>query len=141
MALRLSLKKNGAAELRAPERRAGGYTEGLSITRERADGLISDSLAKSLVKETQIVYTTGRHHAVINLDTVSAAFLSGEVVDVNSLKERGLIKDDVAYIKVLARGSLDKALFVYANGFSSTAIKMIALSGGEAHHAVTKIKR
>ena len=141
MALRLSLKRNGAAELKIPEGRKKTYTEGLSITRERADGLISDSLAKSLVKDTKIVYSTGRRHAVINLDTVSAAFVSGEVVDVNSLKERGLVREDVAYIKVLARGSLDKSLFVYANAFSSSAIKMIALSGGEAHRAVTKIKR
>ena len=37
----------------------------------------------------------------------------------------------VTYVKVLARGTLDKALIVEADDFSPAAIKMIVLTGGE----------
>ena len=38
----------------------------------------------------------------------------------------------VTYIKVLARGKLDKALTVEADDFSPQAVKMIVLTGGSA---------
>ena len=50
----------------------------------------------------------------------------------NTLKERHLISKDTAYVKVLARGSIDKPISVHANAFSLSAVKMIALTGGEA---------
>ena len=43
-----------------------------------------------------------------------------------------LIPEDTAYLKVLASGSIDKPLTVYANEFSLCAVKMIALAGGQA---------
>ncbi len=110
-----------------------------SVNVERADSLISDNLAKNLVKrEREIVYTDGRRKCVINIDTVSDNFLMGEVVDVNSLKERGLIPQDASYVKVLARGTIDKSLTVKANAFSLSAVKMIALSGGQSIKVITQ---
>ena len=64
-------------------------------------------------------------------------FSAGERVDVNILKTRNLVPSDTAYIKVLARGAIDKPLKVYANDFSLSAVKMIALSGGESFKVVT----
>ena len=63
---------------------------------------------------------------------MSANFIAGDHVDVNLLKQKNLIPYDTAYIKVLARGIIDKPLKVYANEFSLSAVKMIALTGGEA---------
>ena len=65
------------------------------------------------------------------------SFESGEIIDVNRLKEMSLVPYDTAYIKVLARGMIDKPLKVYANDFSLSAVKMIALTGGEAIRVVT----
>ncbi len=111
---------------------------GLEVDVERANELITDALAKSLLKkEGDCVYTSGNSKEIINVDTLSESFLAGDRVDVNTLKEKGLISSDTAYLKVLARGSIDKALSVYANEFSLAAVKMIALTGGEAKKVIT----
>ncbi len=106
-----------------------------------ADALITDALAEALVMaEEREIYTEGTRHGVINVDTLSAAFLPGEEVDINRLKKKKLIASDVGYLKVLARGSIDKPLTVYADAFSLGAIKMIALTGGRTFHVRTRQK-
>ncbi len=110
-----------------------------SVNVERADTLITDSLAKNLIKrERETVYTEGKRKCVINIDTVSDNYVRGETVDINTLKEKGLIPTDAGNIKILARGSVDKPLTVKANAFSLSAVKMIALSGGEAIKVITQ---
>lgn len=114
----------------------------MSVDAERADSLITDSLAKDLVRREDIkVETCGRKKRIINVDTLSENFLSGDSVDVNKLKEMSLVPYDTAYIKVLARGMIDKPLKVYANDFSLAAVKMIALTGGEAVRVITVRKK
>lgn len=98
----------------------------------RADALISDGTAKDLLRRAERVETYGRRRAVVNVDTLSAAFSAGEHVDVNLMKRKGLVPYDTAVVKVLARGTIDKPLKIYANDFSLSAVKMIALTGGEA---------
>ncbi len=98
----------------------------------RADALISDGTAKNLLRRAERVETFGRRRAVVNVDTLSAAFSAGEHVDVNLMKRKGLVPYDTAVVKVLARGTIDKPLKIYANDFSLSAVKMIALTGGEA---------
>ena len=108
------------------------------IDSERADELISDSLAKDLLKKgREVVYTDGDSKNIVNVDTLSQSFAPGERVDVNILKEKRLVPYDTAYLKVLARGVIDKPLSVHANDFSLSAVKMIALTGGEAVKVVT----
>lgn len=111
---------------------------------DKADRLITDSLAKDLIKKgRETVVTSGRGQGIINVDTLSRSFRGGDRVDVNILKEKRLIPYDTAYLKVLARGVIDKPLCVYANEFSLSAVKMIALTGGEAVkvNTVTKTDR
>lgn len=108
------------------------------IDAEKADTLISDSLAKSLItREGEMIYTDGNEKTIINLGDISPCFNAGDRVDVNSLKEKGLISFEVAYFKVLGGGKIDKALTIYANDFSLSAVKMIALTGGQAIKIVT----
>lgn len=116
--------------------------EGFGIDVEHADDLITDSLAKNLVrKDGDVIYTDGSAKNIINVDTLSEHFCSGERIDINVLKYKSLIPYDTAYVKVLARGVIDKPLKVYANDFSLSAVKMIALTGGEAIKTATlKIK-
>ena len=116
--------------------------EGFGIDVEHADDLITDSLAKNLVrKDGAVVYTDGSAKNIINVDTLSEHFRSGDRIDINVLKGKSLIPYDTSYVKVLARGVIDKPLHVYANDFSLSAVKMIALTGGEAIKTATlKIK-
>ena len=110
----------------------------VEIDMEKADSLITDALAKDLVKRADTpIKTTGSERSVINVDTLSEYFYPGERVDINILKRRGLVPDSVSFIKILARGRVDKPLSVYANEFTPAAVKMIVLSGGEAVKAQT----
>ena len=110
----------------------------VEIDMEKADSLITDALAKDLIKRADApIRTGGSERSVINVDTLSEYFYPGERVDINSLKRRGLVPRSVSYIKVLARGRVDKPLSVYANEFTPAAVKMIVLSGGEAIRAHT----
>ncbi|MBQ9080868.1 MAG: uL15 family ribosomal protein [Clostridia bacterium] len=110
----------------------------LAMDESRADELISDALAKNLLrKDDTVIETYGKRKSIINVDTLSTSFSSGERVDVNLLKRKSLVPYDTGYIKVLARGVIDKPLRIYANDFSLSAVKMIALTGGEAVRCVT----
>ena len=105
----------------------------MTVDVERADTLITDSIAKTLIHTDDApIFTEGRKRFCINVDDLSESFDPNERVDVNILKSRGLIPSDIGYLKILGRGTLDKPLRVYANAFSLTAVKMIVLTGGEA---------
>ncbi len=108
-------------------------TIGYDVNMEKADSLISDSLAKSLIRrEGEMICTDGDERATIEVGTLSNAFNPGDRVDVNSLKEKGIISNEVAYIKIIGGGNINKPLSVFANDFNLSAVKMIALCGGEA---------
>lgn len=112
------------------------------VDMDKADSLITDSLAKDLIKKgRETVVTEGVSQGIINVDTLSRSFSAGERVDLNALKEKKLVSADVAYLKVLARGYIDKPLIVLANDFSLSAVKMIALTGGEAIKVTTVVKK
>ncbi len=111
------------------------------ISAEYADSAISNSLAKDLIRKEETVVTYGWRRGIINVDTLSGNFSAGERVDVNILKRKSLVPYDTAYIKVLARGVIDKPLHVYANDFSLSAVKMIALSGGRAIKVNTTVNK
>lgn len=111
---------------------------GFEVDAEKADSLISNSLAKSLVKrEGEMVFTSGGERAIVNIDILNSSFAPGDRIDVNVLKEKGILAPEVAYYKVLAGGKINKPLMIYANDFSLTAVKMIALTGGQAIKIVT----
>lgn len=115
-------------------------TEGLlSVDAERAETMISDSVAKALIRKSGgASHAFGKRKCIINVDTLSEHFSAGDTVDICALKAKGLIPEDAGYIKVLGRGVLDKPLKIYANRFSLTAVKMIALTGGEANKVISK---
>ena len=69
--------------------------------------------------------------AVINLSDLDKFFKDGEVVTPEILKERGIIKKQLAGVKVLATGKLTKKLTVKAQRFSSAAVTKIEESGGK----------
>ena len=70
--------------------------------------------------------------ATINLDDLNKFFKEGDVVSPEILKERGIIKNSLCGIKVLANGNLDKKLTIKAHRFSSKAVTKIEEAGGKA---------
>ena len=105
---------------------APGRTE---IGGEEAKGFEQLAIAFDTGDEPKEIYH-GTRKAEINIDTISQNFEAGDVVTLNTLKEKKLVSVQAGEIKVLARGKLDKALTVVAQSFSAAAVKMIVLTGG-----------
>ena len=70
-------------------------------------------------------------YAVINLNDLNR-FKDGDVITPAVLVEAGLVKQELAGIKVLGDGELTKKLTVKAQRFSSKAVTKIEASGGTA---------
>ncbi|WEG73393.1 50S ribosomal protein L15 [Vagococcus intermedius] len=70
-----------------------------------------------------------KEYAVINLETLNR-FEDGTEVTPAMLVESGIIKDEKAGIKVLAKGELTKKLTVKAAKFSDSAKAAIEAAGG-----------
>jgi len=71
-------------------------------------------------------------YAVVNLDMLVEVFDAGSDVTPELLRQRGLVRDARAPIKVLARGEVSKQLSVHAHKFSAAAAKKITEAGGVA---------
>lgn len=105
--------------------------EHVGVTVEEAEEMIPDEDVEKYVAESAD-YSDRSKKTVINVDTLGKYFGDGETVTVEEIKKRVPDTDGKAtYVKVLARGSLDKALIVEADDFSPAAVKMIALTGGK----------
>ena len=70
-------------------------------------------------------------YATINVSDLEK-FEDGAVVTPELLKEMGMLKKQLAGVKVLGNGELTKKLTVKANKFSKSAIEKIEAIGGKA---------
>lgn len=68
----------------------------------------------------------------VNVADLEARFENGAVVDVESLKQVGLVKNQFDGIKILGNGELTKKLTVKADAFSESAKQKIEAAGGNA---------
>lgn len=69
----------------------------------------------------------------VRLDLIAKHFQAGEIVDVGSLRERGLVKKVSAHgIKILGNGEISQALTVKAARFTASAAEKIQAAGGTA---------
>ena len=66
----------------------------------------------------------------MNLDTLNDVFDAGSEVTPELLRERKIVRDRKALIKVLGRGDISKKLTVRAHKFSGAAAEKIAAAGG-----------
>ena len=69
--------------------------------------------------------------ATINLSDLNR-FNDGDVITLELLKEKGIIKKELCGLKVLGNGTLEKKLTIRANRFSSSAVTKIESAGGTA---------
>ncbi len=70
-----------------------------------------------------------KEFAVVNLSDLNK-FNDGDTVTPATLVEKGIVKKEMAGIKVLANGKLEKKVNVKANRFSSVAVTKIEELGG-----------
>lgn len=102
------------------------------VAANEVDKLMKDEVAASLIEKSDKAADKTKQ-AIINIDTLSAYFDSGEKVTLDEIKKRAKgFNQKTTYVKVLARGVLDKPLTVEADAFSLQAVKMIVLTGGKA---------
>ena len=130
---RLAEEKAREEERRLAEERA--HMEELQrqqVSAAEVKEIVSDETASILIeKEVDEEKIFGNKKGIINIDTISRNFEAGDIVTVNSLKDKKLIDKNVCFVKVLARGIIDKPLIVKAQDFSLDAAKMIQLTGGK----------
>jgi large subunit ribosomal protein L15 len=68
----------------------------------------------------------------VNVRDLERVFADGDVVDIESLIGKGLIKNAKHDVKVLGNGELTKKLTVTAHAFSKSALEKIGAAGGSA---------
>ena len=95
-----------------------------------ADAAVADEVAVKFI-EIEERGNVGGKKAIVNLDSISANFAAGETVTAEKLKEKKLIPLNAGFVKVLARGFIDKPLTVEAHDFSLAAVKLLVLTGGK----------
>ena len=71
------------------------------------------------------------NYVAVNLDDLDL-FETGAVVDLDALKQAGIVRKELDGVKVLGRGELTKALTVKAAAFSESAKSKIEAAGGKA---------
>ncbi|MBR4335118.1 MAG: uL15 family ribosomal protein, partial [Clostridia bacterium] len=106
-----------------------------SVSVMEADAAMSDEAAATYVETV----ADGKAHVgkkgVLNIDVIGYAFKDGDTVDIEALREKKLIPNKVGFVKVLARGALDKKLHFALQDYSIQAVKMIVLKGGTVKKA------
>ena len=71
-------------------------------------------------------------YAVVNVGDLERVFESGDEVNGEALKEKGLVKGYGVRVKVLGDGEITKSLTVHAHRFSEGAVSKIKAAGGSA---------
>lgn len=108
------------------------------VSAAEVNAILEDEVAITLIdtepelKESEVaVKKRYRKKSIVNIDKLSAEFQAGQTVTLKILKEKEIVSKDTDFVKVLARGTLDKPLKVEAQDYSVEAVKMILLTGGK----------
>ncbi len=69
-------------------------------------------------------------YTVVNVSRLEERFSAGDVVDIDSMFSRGLIRSKTSMVKILGDGDLTKALTVRVDKVSASARTKIEAAGG-----------
>ena len=97
---------------------------------KHADEMINDVAAERSIEV--IKKSRSGKMVEVNIDDICANFEDGDVVTLETLKEKRLVNKAAGRVKILAKGIMTKCLTVEADKFSLQAVKMITLAGGTA---------
>ena len=106
-----------------------------TITVEEADARMTDEAAASKIGLDDASKKHEGKKGIINIDTISKNFKDGDKVDLEALWAKKLVPETIGYVKVLARGSIDKRLDLDLQDYSIQAVKMVLLEGGTVKKA------
>jgi large subunit ribosomal protein L15 len=67
---------------------------------------------------------------IVNLKAIEDGFESGETVDAETLAKRGIIRDALSPVKILAQGEITRKVTIVAARFSAQAKAKIEKAGG-----------
>ncbi|MCX8084352.1 MAG: 50S ribosomal protein L15 [Calditerrivibrio sp.] len=70
-------------------------------------------------------------HEIVNLYQIEDKFENGDLVNVNTLVAKGLIKGNKDGVKLLSMGELTKKLTIEVNKASAAAVEKVKSVGGE----------
>lgn len=105
-----------------------GYVPNPGVYADAAEKLISDEAAEDL---TVVVYRKiNGKIAELPIDALNANFKPYSYIDAKILRQKGLIPESAAEVKITSYGKIDKPLMVQASGFAPGVVKMIILAGG-----------
>ena len=106
-----------------------------AISVSEADAEMSDEVAATYIEDDVNSKKHKGKKGIINIDTIGENFNDGDTVDIEALWEKKLIPTSVGYVKVLARGTLNKKLNIDLQDYSIQAVKMVVLEGGTVKKA------
>jgi large subunit ribosomal protein L15 len=69
-------------------------------------------------------------YAVVNLGQLDRLFDANDVVDLDALRNKHLVRPKAGLVKILAKGQLSKALTIKAHKFSAAARAQVEAAGG-----------
>jgi len=69
-------------------------------------------------------------YAIVNVSRLEESFSAGDVVDVEALVQKGIVKSRMAPVKVLGDGDITKSLTVKVDKASASARAKIEAAGG-----------
>jgi large subunit ribosomal protein L15 len=78
-------------------------------------------------------------HQEVNVRFLEARFNSGDVVNPQTLYEKGLVRDPQKPVVVMGKGELTKKLTVHAHRFTKGATEKITNAGGSVNKLTLKV--
>ena len=118
------LRKRAVALVQAQQR--------ASISASEVGNILDDETAAVLLQDLRKGAQSKSKKAIVNIDVLSNKFNEGDLVNIKSLAEKGIVPKNTTFVKVLARGYIDKSLVVELQDYSLDAVKMIVITGGQA---------
>ncbi len=105
-------------------------TESSPEVKEEAAPAVKKADFKPIAKKSNAKMRRG----IVNIDVLDSTFDAGEEINIEEMKRRisGFDKR-MTHVKVLARGTVTKPLYIHADEYSIQAVKMILLTGGKAY--------
>ena len=105
-----------------------GFTPNPGVYAGAAEKLISDEAAEDL---TVVVYRkVNGKVADLPIDALNENFKPYSYIDAKILRQKGLIPENAAAVRISAYGKIEKPLMIEASEFAPGVAKMIILAGG-----------
>ena len=103
------------------------------ITAGEAETLIDEEMLDALMPTSDNILIVADEVGEVSLEQICKKFYVGDTVDIDALKEKGLLDQKMMYVKITSSDEMTKRLTISAHIFERTAAKMILLTGGDVN--------